>query len=435
MSIEQSELLAARFVADCRLTYKSHLRVAFVFVQFAQNNQRRLSNAMTPQLASKLPAAGTTIFTVMSQLAAEHGAVNLGQGFPDFLADARLIELMTEAMRAGHNQYPHMTGIAPLREAISEKVERLYGRRYDAASEVTVVAGATQGIHSVLSAIVHPGDEVIVLEPCYDSYDPCIRMAGGTPVYVRLQHPHYKPDWAELAAAIGPKTRALILNTPHNPTATIWSAADMERLAHILANTNVILVSDEVYEHIVFDGAVHQSAARFPALADRAFVISSFGKTYHVTGWKTGYVCAPKALTAELRRHHQFVVFTVNSAAQHAFSAYMRENRLDDALGAFYQAKRDYFLAAIAGSGWQPLPSAGTYFVLLGYEGLFDEPEAALAQRLVREAGIATIPVSAFYRQATENKILRLCFAKREETLKAGAERLVAAAAQNIPPA
>jgi methionine transaminase len=373
---------------------------------------------------SKLPGSGTTIFTVMSQLALQHEAINLGQGFPDFPADPRLIELLHEAAIAGHNQYPHMTGVAALREAVSAKVARLYGHHYDPASEVTIVAGATQGIHSVLSAIVHPGDEVIVLEPCYDSYEPCIRMAGGRPVHVRLSSPAFAPDWPALQAAISARTRAIIVNTPHNPTATMWSAADMQRLDAMLRNTSIMVISDEVYEHIVFDGLSHQSVARFPGLAERAFVISSFGKTYHVTGWKTGYVCAPKALTAELRRHHQFVVFTVHSATQHALAAYMQENRLDDALGAFYQRKRDLFIGALAGSSWEVMPSRGTYFVLLSYRKRWDAADRSVAERLVVEHRVATIPLSAFYKDAVDQHVLRLCFAKRDETLFTGAARL-----------
>jgi methionine transaminase len=377
---------------------------------------------------SKLPAAGTTIFTVMSQLAAEHHAVNLGQGFPDFPADPRLIELLAEAARAGHNQYPHMTGIATLREAIAAKVQRLYGRPYDPTDEVTVVAGATQGIQTALSAIVHPGDEVILFEPCYDSYDPCVRFAGGTSIYVRLLHPHYKPDWEALAAAITPRTRAIVMNTPHNPTATIWDADDFARLEALIAHTDIVIVSDEVYEHIVFDGAQHLSIARHPRLAERAFLISSFGKTYHVTGWKTGYVCAPRELMREFRRHHQFVVFTVHSPTQHAFAQYMTENAQDVELAAFYQAKRDRFVGELSDSGWRALPSRGTYFVLLSYAGLSHEPERVLAERLVREYGIATIPLSAFYAGPVENQTLRLCFAKRDATLSAGVTRLRQAA-------
>ncbi len=375
---------------------------------------------------SKLPHVGTTIFTTMSALAQETGAVNLGQGFPDFECDPRLIDMMNDAMRAGHNQYPPMAGMLPLREMVAEKVATLYGRHYDAAHEITITAGATQAIQTALTAIVHPGDEVIIFEPVYDSYEPVIRLNGGVPIFATLKFPDYRPDWQQLRALITPRTRAIMINTPHNPTATCWRAEDMEALSDLLRGTDIYLISDEVYEHMVFDGAVHQSVARFPALTERAFVISSFGKTYHVTGWKIAYCLAPKALTTEFRKAHQFIVFTVHTPSQVAIASYMRLGT-HNVLQHFYQAKRDFFLSQVKNSRFKFQPSHGTYFVSATYAHLdefADMSDTDFAQHLARQFGVACIPVSAFYHDATDHKIVRFCFAKREATLAEAAIRL-----------
>lgn len=376
--------------------------------------------------ASKLPHVGTTIFTIMSGLAQEVGAVNLGQGFPDFGCDPRLLDMMNEAMRTGFNQYPPMTGVPALREEIAKKVFELYGRQYDVGAEITVTAGATQAIQTALTAIVLPGDEVIIFEPVYDSYEPVIRLNGGVPVYARLAFPDYRPDWNAVRALITPRTRAIMINTPHNPTATVWPREDMEALADLLRGTDIILISDEVYEHMVYDGARHVSAASFPGLAERAFVISSFGKTYHVTGWKIAYCLAPRELTAEFRKAHQFVVFTVHTPSQHAIAHYMKLGT-HNALSDFYQAKRDFFLDQVKSSRFQWQPSHGTYFVSASYAHLPEfsgHTEAEFALMLTRTIGVACIPVSAFYHDAEEHRVVRFCFAKKEETLKMAAERL-----------
>lgn len=376
---------------------------------------------------SKLPHVGTTIFTAMSALAQEVGAVNLGQGFPDFECDPRLIDLMNEAMRAGHNQYPPMAGILPLREMIAEKVATLYTHCYEPAGEVTITAGATQAIQTALTAIVHPGDEVIIFEPVYDSYEPVIRMNGGVPVFATLKFPDYRPDWQQVRSLISPRTRAIMINTPHNPTATCWPVEDMHALEALLRDTDIFLISDEVYEHMVFDGALHQSVARFPALAERAFIISSFGKTYHVTGWKIAYCLAPKALTTEFRKAHQFIVFTVHTPSQYAIANYMALGTHND-LPQFYQARRDFFLAHVKDSRLKWSPSHGTYFVSAQYAHLADfagMPDVDFAQHLARKYGVACIPVSAFYHDATDHKTVRFCFAKREATLAEAASRLM----------
>ncbi len=381
---------------------------------------------MTIRLDSKLPQVGITIFTTMSALAQQSGAVNLGQGFPDFACDPRLIDLMNDAMRAGHNQYPPMTGVPALREAVVEKVASLYGHRYDVDNEVTITAGATQAIQTAITAIVHPGDEVIVFEPVYDSYEPVIRLNGGVPVYARLTHPDYRPDWEQVRALITPRTRAILINTPHNPTATCWSAADMESLAALLKGTDIVVISDEVYEHMVFDGARHESVARYPGLTERTFLISSFGKTYHVTGWKIAYCLAPRELMAEFRKSHQYVVFTVHTPSQHALAAYMKFGTHND-LAAFYQAKRDYFLDAVRNVPLRWLPSAGSYFVSAGFahlDAFAKLSDAEFARKLTTDFGVACIPVSAFYHDRTDYQTVRFCFAKKEETLALAAERL-----------
>ena len=384
--------------------------------------------AFTPPLVSRLPNVGTTIFSVMSALAAETGAVNLGQGFPDFDCDPALVDAVTAAMKTGHNQYPPMPGVPALRQAMADKMLALYGHRCDPATEITVTAGATQAILTAILAIVHPGDEVIVLEPCYDSYVPNIELAGGVVVRVPLTPGSFRPDFAAIAAAITPRTRALIINSPHNPSGQVWSEADMLALQDLLAPTDVLLISDEVYEHMVFDGEPHQSAARFPGLAARALIVSSFGKTYHVTGWKVGTVVAPAPLMAEFRKVHQFNVFTVNTPMQHALAAYMANPAPYLDLPAFYQRKRDLFRDGLASTRFRLLPGQGTYFQCVGIEGLTvperDLPEGEFCQWLTREIGVAAIPLSAFYGDGFDQKVVRFCFAKRDDTLQAALKRL-----------
>lgn len=378
----------------------------------------------TPHFPSKLPAVGTTIFSVMSALANEHQAVNLGQGFPDFACDPVLIESVHQAMREGHNQYPPMPGVPALRQAVSAKMEALHGRAYHPDSEITITAGATQGILTAILACVHPGDEVIVLDPCYDSYLPNITLAGGVAVRVPLTPRSFRPDFAKIAAAITPRTRLLIINTPHNPSATVWSAEDMRALEDLLAPTNVLLISDEVYEHMVFDGAEHQSAARFPGLAARAFINSSFGKTFHVTGWKVGSVVAPAALMAEFRKVHQFNVFSVNTPMQHGLARYLAEPTHYLGLPAFYQAKRDLFRQGLAGTRLTPLPCTGSFFQCVDISAVSDLSESDFCQWLTREIGVAAIPLSAFYGDGFDQRVVRFCFAKEDATLHAALERL-----------
>lgn len=382
----------------------------------------------TPAISSRLPKVGTTIFTVMSALAAETGAVNLGQGFPDFDCDPALVDAVTAAMQAGHNQYPPMPGVPALRQAVAAKMQALYGLRCDPATEVTVTAGATQAIFTALLAVVHPGDEVIVLEPCYDSYVPNIELAGGVAVRVPLTPGGLRPDFDLISAAITPRTRALIINSPHNPSGMVWSEADMLRLQDLLEPTEVLLISDEVYEHMVFDGQAHQSAARFPGLAARAFIVSSFGKTYHVTGWKVGTVVAPAPLSAEFRKVHQFNVFTVNTPVQHALAKHMTDAASYQGLPAFYQRKRDLFRAGLANTRFRLLPSEGTFFQCVNIAELAvperDLPEADFCQWLTREVGVAAIPLSAFYGNGFDQRTVRFCFAKRDDTLNEALRRL-----------
>ena len=383
-----------------------------------------MSNAPTPPLQTKLPAVGTTIFTVMSTLAAEKNAVNLGQGFPDFNCDPHLVDVVTDAMKQGLNQYPPMTGVPVLRDAIAAKIKALHGRDYSAASEITVTAGATQAIITIILAVVHAGDEVIVLEPCYDSYVPNIDLAGGVPVRVPLTPGTFRPDFDKIAAAITPKTRAIIVNSPHNPSGTVWTADDMLRLQEILAPTNVLLISDEVYEHMVFDGQQHQSASRFPGLAARAFIVSSFGKTYHVTGWKVGYVAAPAALTAEFRKVHQFNVFTVNTPVQYGLATYMADPKPYLELPAFYQRKRDLFRKGLQRTKFKLLPCEGTYFQSVDISDVSDLGETEFCKWLTSEIGVAAIPLSAFYGNGFDQRVVRFCFAKKDETLNAALQRL-----------
>ena len=378
----------------------------------------------TPALRSKLPAVGTTIFTVMSALATEKNAVNLGQGFPDFECDPALVGAVTQAMTSGLNQYPPMPGIPALRQAVAAKMQALHGKAYDANSEITITAGATQAIITIILAVVHPGDEVVVLEPCYDSYVPNIELAGGKVVRVPLTPGTFRPDFDKISAAINSKTRAILINSPHNPSATVWTRAEMLHLQEILAPTNVLLISDEVYEHMVFDNQQHESAARFAGLAARAFVVSSFGKTYHVTGWKVGTVAAPAALTAEFRKVHQFNVFTVNTPMQHALANYMANPAPYLDLPAFYQRKRDLFLDGIRRTRLKPLHTQGSYFQCVDISAVSDLNEADFCKWLTSEIGVAAIPLSAFYGNGFDQRVVRFCFAKKDETLLKALERL-----------
>jgi methionine aminotransferase len=375
---------------------------------------------------TKLPKVGTTIFTTMSQLAAEHGAVNLGQGFPDFSVPERLVEELDRAMRAGHNQYAPMTGVPALRQAIAGKTERVYGYRPDADADITVTSGATEAIFNAIHAVVRAGDEVIVLDPAYDCYEPAIDLAGARAVHVPLDARTFAPDWQRVRDAITPKTRMLMINSPHNPSGAMLTAKDMEAVAGLLRDTGIFLLSDEVYEHIVFDGARHESALRYPELRERTFVVSSFGKTYHCTGWKVGYCIAPAALGMEFRKVHQYNVFCTFSPAQHAFAA-MLENEPEhyEQLGAFYQAKRDHFREQLLTTKLKPLPVPGGYFQLVDYGGVSDLDDLAFCRWLTIEKGVAAIPLSPFYEDPPQGqRLARLCFAKNEATLDAAVERL-----------
>ncbi|UOD28867.1 pyridoxal phosphate-dependent aminotransferase [Massilia violaceinigra] len=380
----------------------------------------------TPVLHSRLPAVGTTVFSLMSALASEHGAVNLGQGFPDFPCEPALLDHVDAAMRAGHNQYPMMTGVPALRAAIAAKIAAVYGARYDAASDITVTAGATQALTTAILCCVHPGDEVIVIEPAYDSYLPAITLAGGVPVLVSMQlgEQGYTVPWDRLAAAVTPRTRLIVINTPHNPTGSVLRAADMQALADIVRGSDMLILSDEVYEHMVYDGARHESVSRYPELAERSFVVSSFGKTYHVTGWKIGYVAAPASLMAEFRKVHQYNVFSVNTPMQHGLAGYMADPAPYLDLPAFYQRKRDLFRDGLTGSRFSLLPADGTYFQCVRYDAISALPESEFAQWLTKEIKVAAIPVSAFYSQGQESGIVRFCFAKKDDTLRLALERL-----------
>jgi len=381
----------------------------------------------TPAIGSRLPAVGTTVFTQMSQLAAEHGAVNLGQGFPDFHCDPKLVDLVTEAMHAGHNQYPFMTGVPALREAVVAKIALLHGHQYDAASEITITAGATQGLMTAILCTVHPGDEVIIIEPAYDSYAPAVTLAGGVvvPVTMRVGPDGYSVPWDAVAGAVTARTRMVVINTPHNPTGSVLRRADLDALAAIVDGTGILVLSDEVYEHMVFDGQPHASVSSHPALAARAFVVSSFGKTYHVTGWKIGYVVAPAALMMEFRKVHQYNVFSVNAPMQHGVAAYMADPAPWRDLPAFYQKKRDLFRAGLANSRFELLPADGTYFQCVRYDAVSPLPELEFSRWLTVEAKVAAIPLSPFYSAGKEAGIVRFCFAKQDATLTLALERLV----------
>ncbi|AGQ30067.1 pyridoxal phosphate-dependent aminotransferase [Serratia liquefaciens] len=373
---------------------------------------------------SKLPDVGTTIFTVIGQLSAEHQALNLSQGAPNFACEPQLVEAVSQAMRAGHNQYAPMSGVAALRIALADKVERLYGTRYDADEEITVIASASEGLYSAISALVHPGDEVIYFEPAFDSYAPIVRLQGATPVAIKLSLEDLHIDWDEVAAAINSKTRMIIVNSPHNPTGSVFGEHDIERLTALTRNTDIVILSDEVYEHVVFDGDIHHSMARHPQLAERSVIVSSFGKTYHVTGWRVGYCMAPAALMDEIRKVHQFMVFSADTPMQYAFAEALANPQSYLGLAAFYQQKRDLLANALQDSRFELLPSRGSFFMLARFSGFSSESDNDFAVRLIREAKVATIPLSAFYSDGTNTGIIRLSFSKDNQTLLEGARRL-----------
>lgn len=375
-------------------------------------------------ITSKLPKVGTTIFTVMSKLATDYNAINLSQGFPDFNCDEELVSLVNKYMLKGFNQYAPMAGLISLREVLAEKTDYMYSAKYDPETEITITAGATQAIFTAISAIIKEGDEVIVFEPAYDCYQPAISLNGGKTIYLQLKAPLYSIDWEEVKKAINYRTKMIIINTPHNPTGSIMTASDMSELEKITSGTEIVILSDEVYEHIIFDGHEHQSVARFPRLAERSFIISSFGKTFHATGWKMGYCVAPKNLMTEFRKVHQFVVFCCNTPMQHALAEYLKNKKNYLNLGSFYQKKRDYFNTSIKDSKFKMAASAGTYFQLLNYSEISDEKDTDFAARLTKELGIASIPISVFYHNLIDNRVVRLCFAKKEETLTKAVEIL-----------
>ena len=375
-------------------------------------------------LASKLPQVGTSIFTVMSQLAQQHGAINLSQGFSDFNSPPELLDRVSYYLHQGFNQYAPMAGVLKLREQISLKTQLLYGRTPDPETEITITSGATEALYAALAAILHPNDEVIVLEPAYDSYVPAILLNGGCPVFVPLQVPAFTIDWNFVQAAITPRTRAILLNSPHNPSGAVLQPTDLNTLAAIIADTNILVISDEVYEHMVYDNQPHPSLLTHPELASRSFVISSFGKTYHATGWKVAYCVAPPALTTELRKVHQYLTFSTITPVQHALADFLSNQDYYLNLPVFYQAKRDLFCQLLQNSRFTFQPSPGTYFQLVSYENITPENDQAFARRLTTDVGVAAIPVSVFYHQQTDHGLLRFCFAKNEETLRAAAQKL-----------
>ena len=375
-------------------------------------------------IKSKLPKVGTTIFTVMGQLAAENNAINLSQGFPDFESSQELIGLVNDAMKKGLNQYAPMAGVISLREEISKKIENLYGCSYNPETEITVTAGATQAIYTAIAAMIREDDEVIIFTPAYDCYEPAIELNGGKTIFVQMHAPDYKINWEQVKKLITQRTKMIIINTPHNPTGSVLEDEDMLALEKIVSDTDIVLISDEVYEHIIFDGKKHQSAAKFPGLAERSFIISSFGKTFHNTGWKMGYCVAPKNLMVEFRKVHQFIVFSANTPVQYALAEYLKNENNYLELNNFYQHKRDLFTSLVKDSKFEILPSSGTYFQLLRYSDITDEKDTEYAIRLTKEHQIASIPVSVFYHQKVDEKVLRFCFAKKEETLERAAEIL-----------
>jgi len=376
-------------------------------------------------IRSKLPDVGTTIFTVMSARAAELGAINLSQGFPDFAVPEPLRAALARHVEAGHNQYAPMTGVPGLREQLAITIGRHHGRTPDPVTEITVVPGATEAIFCAIMASVHPGEEVILFDPAYDSYEPSVRMAGGRALRIPLMPPDFRIDWQRVKEAISARTRLIVINTPHNPTGTVLEAVDLDALEALIEHTGALILSDEVYEHLVFDGRHHHSVLSRPALAERAFAVFSFGKSFHATGWKTGYCVAPAALSTEFRRVHQFVTFVAVTPIQHALAEFIRDHPEHLAgLGAFYQAKRDFFYEALEGSNWRGARASGSYFQLLDYSAIADVPDTEMAERLVREHGVAAIPISVFYENPPPLRLLRFCFAKQEQTLDRAAERL-----------
>ncbi len=376
-------------------------------------------------ISSKLPKVGTTIFTVMSKMANDFNAINLSQGFPDFPVDPKLIELVNHFMQKGYNQYPPMAGIMPLREGIAAKTEQLYGAQYNPESEVLVTAGATQAIFTAIQALIREEDEVIIFTPAYDCYAPAVELAGGKTIYVPLEAPDFKIDWEEVKKLVTRRTRMILINTPHNPTGTTWKQEDLVQLERITSGNDILILSDEVYEHIVFDGEEHQSVAKYPNLAERSIIVGSFGKTFHATGWKVGYALAPKNIMAEIRKVHQYNVFTVNHPVQYALAEYLKDSSNYNEVSAMYEEKRNFFLRAISGSRFTTIPSAGTYFQLLGYDKLSDKNDIEFAEKLTKEHGVASIPISVFYHNQVQNSMLRFCFAKENETLEKAAEILV----------
>jgi methionine aminotransferase len=379
---------------------------------------------MIPKLTSKLPKLETSIFSKMSQMATETGAINLSQGFPDFGVDPGLIKLMQQSLEGSFNQYAPMGGIFSLREAIAEKTSRLYGASYHPETEITLTAGATQAIYTAIASTVYAGDEVIIFKPAYDCYEPTVKAHGGIPVLLQLEGPEFKINWEAFSMALSPRTRMVIINTPHNPSGTILKETDLKKLEEMLRPTNILVLSDEVYEHLVFDGNTHESACKYPGLKERSFICASFGKTFHITGWKMGYCLAPSSLMEEFRKLHEFVVFSVNHPAQRALKVYLEEPSHYEGLGAFFQKKRDLFLEAVRGSRFRYTPAEGTYFQLLEYSGISEESDLSFAEYLTRERGIASIPISVFNLERQDNRQLRFCFAKTEETLKRAGEIL-----------
>lgn len=376
------------------------------------------------QHRSKLPDVGTTIFTVIGQLSAQHNAINLSQGAPNFAPDPQLIAGVSRAMLDNHNQYASMTGLLALKTQVAQKVETLYGTRYDVNDEVLIAASASEGLYSAISGLVHPGDEVIYFEPSFDSYAPIVRLQGATPIALKLAVPEFTVNWEEVRAAITPRTRMIIINTPHNPSGQVFNADDLEMLAALTRNTDIVILSDEVYEHIVFDGQRHHGMATHPQLAERSVIVSSFGKTFHVTGWRVGYCLAPAALMGEICKVHQFLMFSADTPMQYAFADYMRDPQTYLSLAAFYQRKRDLMQSLLADSPFKLLPSSGSFFLLASYAHFSDEPDSEMVKRLIIENGVATIPLSAFYTDGTDSKLIRLSFAKDEATLRAGAQAL-----------
>ncbi len=376
------------------------------------------------EIQSRLPDVGTSIFAIMSGMANECGAINLSQGFPDFNIDPKIIELVHQHMLIGNNQYAPMPGLPALRNVIAEVVFNTYQHRVNPETDITITAGATQAIFAIVSAFINTGDEVIVFDPAYDSYNPAIRLNGGIPIHINLHYPDFSIDWDFVRTKISSRTKMIMINTPHNPSGAVLREHDLKALEKIALEFNLLVLSDEVYERLIFDHIVHQSALRFPALAAQTLAVFSFGKTYHATGWKVGYVVAPPFLTREVRKAHQFMVFSVNTPVQHAFAEYMKEPSHYLSLGNFYQRKRDFFLEQIKGSSFEPLPCGGSYFQLLSYRGISTKPDLEMAEELTRKFKIASIPISAFYQDKSDNNVLRFCFAKKEETLKKAGEIL-----------